>query len=91
MRNLTIPLLLVAVSLPGNNKVGGFWPGVWTFGNLGRAGYTGTTDGVSSGSHRAPMGKSIDPDKLCSCFYQTWPCVSSTRWNFVQSTEITSI
>ncbi|KAI5450730.1 hypothetical protein NCC49_002739 [Naganishia albida] len=36
----------VAVSLPGNNKVGGFWPGVWTFGNLGRAGYTGTTDGT---------------------------------------------
>ncbi|KAJ9125351.1 hypothetical protein QFC22_000311 [Naganishia vaughanmartiniae] len=36
----------VAVSLPGNNRVGGFWPGVWTFGNLGRAGYTGTTDGT---------------------------------------------
>lgn len=37
---------LVAVSLPGNNIVGGFWPGIWTFGNLGRAGYTGTTDGA---------------------------------------------
>ncbi|KAJ9116310.1 hypothetical protein QFC22_004750 [Naganishia vaughanmartiniae] len=37
----------VSVSLPGNNIVGGFWPGIWTFGNLGRAGYTGTTDGVS--------------------------------------------
>lgn len=36
----------VAVSLPGNNIVGGFWPGIWTFGNLGRAGYTGTTDGA---------------------------------------------
>lgn len=40
----------VAVSLPGNNVVGGFWPGIWTFGNLGRAGYTGTTDGVGFGA-----------------------------------------
>lgn len=36
----------VSVSLPGNNRIGGFWPGVWTLGNLGRAGYGGTTDGT---------------------------------------------
>nr|XP_019000894.1 glucosidase [Kwoniella mangroviensis CBS 8507]OCF64355.1 glucosidase [Kwoniella mangroviensis CBS 8507] len=36
----------VRVSLPGNNRVGGFWPGVWTMGNLGRAGYGGTTEGL---------------------------------------------
>lgn len=36
----------VSVSLPGNNRVGGFWPGVWTMGNLGRPGYGGTTDGT---------------------------------------------
>lgn len=28
----------VSVSLPGNNKVGGYWPGVWLMGNLGRPG-----------------------------------------------------
>jgi hypothetical protein len=44
------PLLqIVSVSLPGTNDVGGFWPGVWTMGNLGRAGYGATTEGVSEG------------------------------------------
>ncbi|WWC88891.1 uncharacterized protein L201_003806 [Kwoniella dendrophila CBS 6074] len=36
----------VRVSLPGNNKVGGFWPGIWTMGNLGRPGYGASTDGL---------------------------------------------
>ncbi|KAJ9100468.1 hypothetical protein QFC21_003507 [Naganishia friedmannii] len=36
----------VSVSLPGNNYIGGFWPGVWTFGNLGRAGHGATTEGM---------------------------------------------
>ena len=34
------------VSLPGTNTVGGFWPGVWMMGNLGRPGYGATTDGT---------------------------------------------
>lgn len=34
------------VSLPGHNDIGGFWPGVWTMGNLGRPGYGGTTEGL---------------------------------------------
>lgn len=36
----------VSVSLPGSSLVGGFWPAFWTMGNLGRAGYGGTTDGL---------------------------------------------
>ncbi|WWC70539.1 uncharacterized protein I206_104490 [Kwoniella pini CBS 10737] len=36
----------VRASLPGNTRTGGFWPGVWTMGNLGRAGHGGTTDGL---------------------------------------------
>ncbi|KAJ7228320.1 concanavalin A-like lectin/glucanase, partial [Mycena pura] len=36
----------VAVSLPGPNaNTQGYWPGVWTMGNLARPGYTATTDG----------------------------------------------
>lgn len=35
----------VSASLPGTSDVGGFWPGVWTMGNLGRAAYGGTTEG----------------------------------------------
>lgn len=36
----------VSVSLPGDSTVGGFWPAFWTMGNLGRAGYGGTNDGL---------------------------------------------
>ena len=38
--------LEVSVSLPGPPRVPGFWPGVWTMGNLGRPGYKASTDGV---------------------------------------------
>ncbi|CED84082.1 Concanavalin A-like lectin/glucanase, subgroup [Phaffia rhodozyma] len=36
----------VSVSLPGDNVVGGYWPGVWLMGNLGRPGYGATTEGL---------------------------------------------
>lgn len=36
----------VSVSLPGNPQASGFWPGLWTMGNLGRAGYGATNDGM---------------------------------------------
>ncbi|KAI0316214.1 beta-glucan synthesis-associated [Amylostereum chailletii] len=39
-------LLEVAVQLPGSNNQNGFWPAVWTSGNLGRAGFGATTDGL---------------------------------------------
>ncbi|GAA5976460.1 hypothetical protein JCM10908_005507 [Rhodotorula pacifica] len=34
------------VSLPGQPTAQGFWPGLWTMGNLGRAGYGSSVDGV---------------------------------------------
>jgi len=36
----------VSVSLPGVNNIGGFWPGVWAMGNLGRPGYGASTEGT---------------------------------------------
>ncbi|KAL1745973.1 glycoside hydrolase family 16 protein [Schizophyllum fasciatum] len=36
----------VKVSLPGTHASPGYWPGIWTMGNLGRAGYGATTDGM---------------------------------------------
>ncbi|WWD00464.1 hypothetical protein V866_007379 [Kwoniella sp. B9012] len=36
----------VSASLPGVTTVGGFWPGIWTMGNLGRPGYGATTEGL---------------------------------------------
>jgi beta-glucanase (GH16 family) len=38
--------LEVKVRLPGDPLVEGLWPGAWTLGNLGRAGYKATTDGI---------------------------------------------
>ncbi|TDL19853.1 glycoside hydrolase family 16 protein [Rickenella mellea] len=36
----------VSISLPGSGEIPGFWPGAWTMGNLGRAGYGATTEGT---------------------------------------------
>lgn len=35
-----------AVSLPGRSDVMGLWPAIWSMGNLARAGYGGSTDGM---------------------------------------------
>ncbi|WVQ82374.1 hypothetical protein IAT38_004502 [Cryptococcus sp. DSM 104549] len=35
-----------SVSLPGVSDIGGFWPGFWTMGNLGRPGYGASTEGM---------------------------------------------
>jgi beta-glucanase (GH16 family) len=35
-----------SISLPGVGGMSGFWPGFWTMGNLGRPGYTATTEGM---------------------------------------------
>ena len=35
-----------SLSLPGRGDIEGFWPGFWAMGNLGRPGYTATTDGL---------------------------------------------
>ena len=34
------------VTLPGVNNILGLWPAIWTMGNLGRAGYGATLDGM---------------------------------------------
>lgn len=39
-------LVEVSVMLPGANNVQGLWPAVWAMGNLGRAGYGATLDGM---------------------------------------------
>ncbi|TEB38307.1 glycoside hydrolase family 16 protein [Coprinellus micaceus] len=35
-----------SVQLPGANNIIGLWPAIWTMGNLGRAGYGATLEGV---------------------------------------------
>jgi len=41
-------LMEAAISLPGSPTVPGFWPAFWAMGNLGRAGYAGSTEGTVS-------------------------------------------
>lgn len=41
------------VQLPGTSETNGFWPAVWTMGNLGRAGYGASTDGLWPYSYEA--------------------------------------
>ncbi|OMJ24338.1 putative beta-glucan synthesis-associated protein [Smittium culicis] len=38
--------LEVRASFPGDGKIPGYWPAAWTLGNLGRAGFGATTDGL---------------------------------------------
>ncbi|KAI5481578.1 glycoside hydrolase family 16 protein [Pseudohyphozyma bogoriensis] len=39
-------IMEVRVSLPGTSEAQGYWPGVWTLGNLGRPGYGATNQGI---------------------------------------------
>ncbi|KAF9221801.1 glycoside hydrolase family 16 protein [Gyrodon lividus] len=39
-------LIETAVILPGSNNVHGLWPAVWTMGNLGRAGFGASLEGL---------------------------------------------
>jgi beta-glucanase (GH16 family) len=39
-------LIEVSVTLPGSNNIHGLWPAVWALGNLGRAGYGASLDGM---------------------------------------------
>jgi beta-glucanase (GH16 family) len=39
-------LVETSVTLPGINNVVGLWPAVWTMGNLGRAGYGASLEGM---------------------------------------------
>ena len=51
-----------SVSLPGKSDVGGFWPGVWTMGNLGRAGYGATNEGEWGSRPGAKVPRSHDKE-----------------------------
>jgi beta-glucanase (GH16 family) len=39
-------LIVANVSLPGQSNVQGLWPAIWTMGNLGRAGYGASLEGM---------------------------------------------
>ncbi len=38
--------MAASVQLPGINNIVGLWPAVWAMGNLGRAGYGASLDGM---------------------------------------------
>lgn len=60
--------LEAAVILPGDPDVSGWWPAIWTMGNLGRANYGATTEGTWPYSYdtcdRGTLINQTDPDGL---------------------------
>lgn len=65
-------LIEVSARLPGSSAVSGFWPGIWTMGNLGRAGYGATNDGMWPYSH-------VECD-VGTLHNQTYPDKQSPIW-----------
>lgn len=69
-------LVEVSVRLPGLNDVMGLWPAVWTMGNLGRAGYGATLDGMVSSRDLtgSPSGQppSLSPVAVHLRFLRRW-------------------
>jgi beta-glucan synthesis-associated protein KRE6 len=83
-----------SISLPGRGDVSGFWPGFWTMGNLGRAGYAASTEGMWPYSYHDECDLGItknqsDPDGLsflpgmklpaCSCKGEDHPSPGKSR------------
>ncbi|KAF2741084.1 beta-glucan synthesis-associated protein SKN1 [Polyplosphaeria fusca] len=52
-----------SISLPGRGDTIGFWPGFWTMGNLGRPGYTATTEGLWPYSYHDECDYGITPNQ----------------------------
>lgn len=55
-----------SISLPGRGDTVGFWPGFWTMGNLGRAGYAATTEGLWPYSYHDECDPGITPNQSSS-------------------------
>ncbi|KAL4779226.1 beta-1,6 glucan synthetase [Aspergillus varians] len=55
--------LEASISLPGDGKVSGFWPGFWAMGNLGRPGYAASTDGMWPYSYYDECDAGITPNQ----------------------------
>lgn len=54
-------LIEARVMLPGYNNVRGLWPSIWAMGNLGRAGYGASTEGMV---------------RVLACFGLRWRCAT---------------
>jgi len=55
--------LEASLSLPGRGDTVGFWPGLWTLGNLGRPGYAATTEGMWPYSYDDVCDAGITPNQ----------------------------
>lgn len=86
--------LEASVSLPGRGDTVGFWPGLWTLGNLGRPGFAATTDGMWPYSYDDVCDAGITPNQsspdgisrlpgmrlpACTCSGQDHPTPGKSR------------
>ena len=67
-------LVEASVVLPGTNNIVGLWPAIWTMGNLGRAGYGASLEGMVC-AHLRWMSNHAD-EVLCSGLTLTTPATS---------------
>ncbi|KAL7285393.1 hypothetical protein ACG7TL_000488 [Trametes sanguinea] len=56
-------LVEARVMLPGFNNVQGLWPAIWAMGNLGRAGYGASLDGMASARALIDSGATVNGDE----------------------------
>jgi beta-glucanase (GH16 family) len=86
--------LEASISLPGKGSIPGFWPGFWAMGNLGRPGYTASTEGLwpysywdqcdagITANQSAPDGLSRQPGMrlpACTCADEDHPSPGNSR------------
>ncbi|TFK27264.1 concanavalin A-like lectin/glucanase, partial [Coprinopsis marcescibilis] len=76
-------ILEASIRLPGNTNAAGLWPAVWAMGNLGRAGYGGSLDGMWPYSYDScdvgTLANQTDPG--------TWPDIESPELTYVTDPE----
>lgn len=60
------------ISLPGKPDVSGFWPGFWAMGNLARAGYAATSDGMWPYSYYDGCDVGITPNQSSQTDGLSW-------------------
>lgn len=80
--------------MPGAGNVSGFWPGVWTMGNLGRPGYLATTEGMWPYTYHDECDAGITPNQsspdgisflpgmklpACTCLTEDHPSRGNSR------------
>jgi hypothetical protein len=70
-----------SVQLPGANNVFGLWPAIWTMGNLGRAGYGASLEGMASVVNKYCSPVFLSSSLVVAIYLRLLRCRHSTKPN----------